>query len=147
HTIRMVQLYPLQAGNFEIEPMEVLDKVEFSKTAKKKHPEQKIVEGVFDRRYTNDKPSAISYENTICTHNITIHVKHIHDTNHHPEFDGATGNFRIDASIAHPELAKNEKGMLVIRLSGQGNFVQLDAPTIDWPDGIEGFAPNVFDSL
>ena len=147
HTIRMVQLYPLQAGNFEIDPMEVMNKVEFSQTARKKHPEQKIVEGVFERRYTNDKPSAISYENTISTKPITIHVKPLPEKNKPPEFDGATGNFRIDASIDHPELAKNEKGMLVIRLSGQGNFVQLDAPTIDWPDGIEGFAPNVFDSL
>jgi hypothetical protein len=45
------------------------------------------------------------------------------------------------------ELAKNEMGMLEVTISGQGNFIQLSAPQIQWPAGIEAFEPTVQDSL
>ena len=48
HTIRKVQLYPLQAGDFTIDEMEVKNKVEFSKSIVNKKTEQEIVEGVLN---------------------------------------------------------------------------------------------------
>ena len=35
HTVRKVQLYPLQAGSFTIDPMEIENKVRFSKEHRK----------------------------------------------------------------------------------------------------------------
>ena len=46
HTIRKVQLYPLQAGVFTIDAMEVKNRVEFSRSTVNKKTEQEIVEGV-----------------------------------------------------------------------------------------------------
>ena len=48
--VRKVQLYPLQPGIFNIDAMEVQNKVEFSKSAVSKKTEQEIVEGVFRER-------------------------------------------------------------------------------------------------
>ena len=47
HTIRKVQLYPLQPGAYTIDPMEIRNKVEFSRSIVSKKTEQKIYEGVF----------------------------------------------------------------------------------------------------
>jgi len=49
HTIRKVQLYPLQSGVFTIDAMEVTNKVEFSKSSVNKKTEQEIDEGVVGR--------------------------------------------------------------------------------------------------
>ena len=48
HTIRQVQLYPLQAGIYTIDAMEVKNKVEFSRSVVNKKAEQEIIEGVVD---------------------------------------------------------------------------------------------------
>ena len=47
HTIRKVQLFPLRSGTFSIDPMQIRNKVEFSRTAVNKKTEQEIAEGMF----------------------------------------------------------------------------------------------------
>ena len=42
HTILKVQLYPLQAGEFTIDPMELANEVEFSRGVVNKKPEQEV---------------------------------------------------------------------------------------------------------
>ncbi len=147
HTIRMVQLYPLQSGNFTIDPMEVTNKVEFSKSVVTRKTEQKIVEGVFERTDPKPQTNTVSFSNTISTMPITIEVKPHPDKNKPLAFEGATGRFSIKASGVDDQLERNEQGNLLVTLKGSGNFVQLDAPTVDWPEGIEGFSPVITDSF
>jgi hypothetical protein len=147
HTIRKVQLYPLQAGLFIIDPMEVTNKVEFSKSIIDKKTEQEITEGVYEDNNRKEKNNTVTYENTIQTEKITITVKPYPLKDKPTVFNEATGNFSINASLANEELAKNEEGALMITIRGKGNFAQLPAPAIQWPEGIEGFEPVTRDSL
>jgi BatD DUF11 like domain len=148
HTVRTVQLYPLQAGIFTIDAMEVMNKVEFSKSADSRKTEQEIIEGVFEN---NDPPgnddNTVRYENSISTEKIMIHVKPYPDAKKPMAFNGATGKFSVHASLEKNELAKNEEGAFIITITGKGNFTQLSAPVVQWPSGIEGFDPVIKDSL
>jgi hypothetical protein len=147
HTVRKVQLYPLQAGNFTIDAMEVRNKVIFSKSEVNKKAEQEIAEGVFhDYSIASDATKTV-FENSMNTESVAITVKPSPLENKPADYSGATGNFKLAASLQKKELAKNEEGDLVITISGKGNFTQLSAPVIEWPAGIDGFEPQVNDQL
>lgn len=146
HTIRKVQLYPLQAGRFTIDPMEVKNKVEFSRSIVNKKTEQKIVEGVLNDEADIPVSGAEVVETEMSTSPVTIDVKPVPEKTKPATYSGATGRFTIMASLEKSVLARNEEGFLVITISGKGNFMQLEPPSIQWPDGIEGFGPVVNDS-
>lgn len=144
HTVRKVQLYPLRPGAFVIDPMEVVNKVEFSTSAVNKRPEQKISEGVYP---ADDRDHTEEYENTMSTPALAITVKPTPSKNRPAGFTGATGDFSVSAFVDKNELAKNEEGWLTITVSGRGNFTQLTEPVVQWPAGIEKFEPRIMDSL
>ncbi|MEO5948082.1 MAG: BatD family protein [Chitinophagaceae bacterium] len=147
HTIRKVQLFPLQAGTFTIDPMEIRNRVEFSRTAVSKKTEQEIAEGMIENRDEPENTSAVYYETEISTEPVTINVASTPAKNKPADFNGATGKFFIAASLVKDELVKNEEGMLEVTISGTGNFIQLTAPSIDWPEGIDAFEPSVKDDF
>lgn len=147
HVVRKVQLYPLQAGLFSIDAMEVQNKVRFSKSAVNKKAEQEIVEGIFSDNAIDTDENTVVFENSMNTEPIAITVKPTPQKNKPADYNGATGNFKLAAYLQKNELAKNEEGDLVVTISGKGNFTQLSAPDIQWPAGIEGFEPSVTDVL
>jgi hypothetical protein len=147
HTIRKVQLYPLQPGLFVIDPMEIENKVEFSRSVVYKKTEQKISEGVLNKDDSGPVPGSEVFENRFSTEPVTIRVKLIPVINRPVNFNGAIGSFSINAAIRKNELAKNEEGVLEIIIKGKGNFTQLTAPVIKWPEQTEGFEPAVTDFL
>jgi len=148
HTIRKVQLYPLQAGLFTIDPMEVKNKVEFSHSAVHKKAEQEIVEGMMGN-YDNETGVGNKeiFETQISTEPVAIQVKSLPVKNRPDEFNGAVGDFVISAALARDSIAKNEEGFFEITMKGSGNFTQLNAPAVVWPSGMEGFEPVIKDSL
>jgi hypothetical protein len=148
HTIRKMQLFPLQAGTFTIDAMEVRNKVEFSHSIVNKKTEQEIVEGMPGNGSEETKDDNVEvYETSMHTEPVGIQVKPVPFKNKPTAFNGAVGSFTISAAAMKERIAKNEEGVFEITIRGNGNFTQLNAPAIDWPDGIEGFEPKVRDSL
>lgn len=148
HMIRKVQLYPLQAGTFIIDAMEVKNKVEFSRSVVNKKTEQQIVEGMLNSG-ESDLPAEGTevVETEISTAPVSIEVKPVPEKNKANDYSGAVGKFSIAAKLEKSELKKNEEGFLEIIISGIGNFTQLGSPSVQWPSGIEGFDPLVLDSV
>lgn len=146
HTIRKVQLYPLQAGRFMIDPMEVKNRVEFSRSIVNKKTEQKITEGVQNDEADIPESGTEIVETEMSTSPVTIDVKPVPEKTKPATYSGATGRFTILAKLEKNVLARNEEGFFVITISGKGNFIQLEPPSIQWPDGLEGFNPVVIDS-
>jgi hypothetical protein len=148
HIIRKVQLYPLRAGQFTIDAMEINNKVEFSRSAVNKKTEQEIVEGVLgrdDSKVNDDKTTVV--ETDISTEPVIINVKHVPEKNKPANYAGAVGRFSISSSVVQPSLKRNEEGFFEVTISGKGNFIQLGTPDIQWPAGVEGFDPQVKDVL
>ncbi len=148
HTIRKMQLYPLQAGIFTVDAMEIKNKVEFSRSAVTKKTEQEIAEGILGDNDT-EMPAEDKevFETHIHTEPVLINVKAVPEKNKPLNFNGAAGNFTISSFSSKHKLKKNEEGFLEIKVSGKGNFIQLSAPAIQWPEGMEGFEPLVKDAL
>ncbi|MEO8404994.1 MAG: BatD family protein [Chitinophagaceae bacterium] len=148
HTVRKVQLYPLRAGSFTIDPMEVENSVEFSRSIVNKKSEQKIVEGVLPPDNTPDATNNTeTYKSNMSSPAVKITVKPSPEKNQPAEYSGATGHFSLTTSVNKNSLDKNEEGQLTVTLTGKGNFTQLSAPVIHWPDSLEGFDPKITDEL
>ena len=147
HIVRKVQLYPLQAGLFTIDAMEVRNKVLFSRSQVNKKAEQEIIEGIVPNDYIRTDANTTVFENSMATEPVEIKVRPAPQKNRPVDYDGATGEFKLTASLAKTRLAKNEEGGLVVTISGKGNFTQLSSPVVQWPDGIDGFEPTVNDRL
>ncbi len=157
HTIRKVQLFPLQEGLYTIDAMEVLNDVEFSRSVVNKKTEQYfqevnrrhiLREGILNKEESLPKDeNAEVFETKTNTEPVTIRVKPIPEKNKPALFNGAVGKFNITSQVANPSLRKNEEGFFEVVISGKGNFIQLSAPLVHWPAGVEGFEPVVKDTF
>ena len=145
HTVKKVQLYPLYAGRFEVDPMEVKSKVSFSRSAVNAIPEQEINEGVYDREEKDRGPGWVDFDYVMRTEPLEVTVRELPKAGKPANWSGAVGNFSISWRIREEQLAANETGHLELTLSGSGNFSQIVAPEIKWPEGVEGFAPELED--
>ncbi len=147
HTIRKVQLFPLQAGSFTVDPMEIVNKVEFTRSAVYKKTEQEIAEGILGSdKFSPENKNTEVFETAIHTEPVTILVRPL-PVSKLSAFNGAVGNFSIMAVLPGTKFARDEQGYLNIVIKGAGNFLQINAPKITWPDGVEGFDPLIIDSL
>ena len=149
HTVRKVQLFPLQAGNLYIDEMEVRNRVEFSRSAVSKKTEQEIAEGMSVFEEENEKLTSGSevFESQMHTEPVLITVKPLPATGRPANFQGAVGHFSILASVDQSGLAAEKKGVFILRVKGSGNFMQIDAPRPQWPAGMEVFEPQVKDEF
>ena len=147
HTVRKVQLYPLQAGQYVIDPMEISNKVEFSRSEVNKKTEQEIVEGVLHNAAAEIHNNTEVYESSSRTEPIPVIVKALPAKNKTDSFTAAVGDFTITAELDKKEIAKNQQCQLIISIKGKGNFTQIVPPVIKWPAGIDAFEPVIKDSI
>ena len=147
HTVRKVQLYPLQAGTFIVDPMEVSNKVEFSRSEVNKKTEQEIIEGVLNNPADKIHDNTVVYENDLKTEPVPVIVKPLPAKNKTDSFTAAVGDFSIHASLEKNAIAKNEQCRLIVSITGKGNFTQIGPPVIKWPAGIDAFEPVIKDSI
>lgn len=147
HTVRKVQLYPLQEGQYLIDPMEVVTKVDFSRSVVNKKAEQDIKEGVYPEAAAPPVKGIETFSSSMSSPGIPVTVKSPPVKNKPSDYTGATGNFSISSAFNKKELSKNEQGELTVIISGKGNFNQLAAPAIKWPEGLEVFDLQVKDDM
>lgn len=147
HTVRKVQLYPLSPGKFNVDAMDVVSRVEFTRSAVHRKTEQQIREGVLPPDAVPGRTGIEIFEDRMSTEPVEITVRPLPQQGQPANFDGATGKFNLSTNVEKTTLAQNEEGVLVVRITGKGNFTQLAAPVIRWPKGVEGFEPVTRDTL
>lgn len=125
HILRKVQLYPMQAGHLLLDKMSVSNAIEYADSASGATVQTTVM---LDSRPT------------------TITVKPLPDTT--PEtFAGGVGSFSITADLEKGEWPQNSNGKLMVTITGTGNFLQLSAPEIQWPKGVDVFEPAATERL
>ena len=129
YTIRKAQLYPLQAGNFELETASLDNRITFLKVDN-----------------NNLQGTGVTENVTLSSKPVTITVKPLPEEGRPAGFKDAVGNFRIEASLAKTNFSTDETGRLIVTISGSGNMHLLTAPEIKWPDGLESFDPKIIDN-
>lgn len=144
YILRKAQLYPLQPGPAELETASVDNTVHFVKEEYLKRvadgsyeflPGVTSKEAMFDEKVTvENKPEVIN-------------VKPLPTEGKPAAFNGAVGNFMIDAVIEKDSFTTDDAGKLRVLLSGEGNMTLVPSPEVAWPKGLEGYEPTVKDGL
>jgi hypothetical protein len=122
HLIRKVQLFPLQEGQFSLEPAEVESQI-------------------FLRN-----PDRIKYL-LLETPPITVNVKALPLQNQPDSFSGAVGNFSVDVQMKDRELYQYDPATVKLIVSGTGNLPLITDPDIVWPQGVQASPPQVTEDI
>ena len=78
---------------------------------------------------------------------VEITVKPLPDENKPADFKGSVGNFIIQSSLQKDNITTDDAGNLKIIISGTGNIQLLNAPKINWPQGIDGYDAKITDNV
>jgi BatD DUF11 like domain len=136
-TIRKVQLYPLQNGTLTLDPVELECKMRFVKYEAAASPN-------FDP-YDNSNYLSTQYMLKSPATNIT--VLPLPAAGKPADFKGAVGDFSINAITNTTETGKDDAVTLQVSVRGSGNFSMVQAPAIQWPQGLEAYDPTEKENL
>lgn len=148
YTLRKSQLYPLQAGQMEAEKAEVENNIHFVKEDYFKSRQGNTNTILEDLGFSGLPADAMQDEKvTLQSKPLIITVKPLPDSNKPASFNGAVGNFSLDAGVEKSNFSTDDAGKFQFTITGQGNMELINAPEISWPAGIEAYDPKVVASL
>lgn len=144
HIIRKTQLFPLQAGNFEIDPVELENTVKFIKPGNNdggsaRSPMQQFLDDFMSPR----RGELVEQSFTLGSKPIAITVKPLPSLNKPASFNGAVGKFALKVEGKKKTLSVGEQMTLRVEIRGQGNFTMINPVTLQLPDGMEVYDPLV----
>ncbi len=148
YTLRKAQLYPLLSGNLELGVAEIENNVRFIK-AEYLDAQQNQFGDSFRDFVDAGIPAAGTEIHKVTLQNkpISVLVKVLPDANKPASFKGAVGNFEIEAKVEKNSFSTDDAGKLAVIISGSGNLQMINAPTINWPEAVEGFDSKATDDL
>lgn len=115
-TVRQMQLIPDRLGDITIGAIEIANSVQYSKGEKK-----------------------MTYSGNIASNPVKLKVMPLPDKGVPAGFNGAIGKFQVNCKLMHDTIPAGETNMLVIEITGEGNFYSLKQPVIQWPSGFHNF--------
>jgi hypothetical protein len=149
YTLRKVQLYPLQAGSITLDPLVSNNKVTFIKSeyANTQNGDRfyDMLENFADA--TTPENGIVEKTVSLTSKPVTIIVNPLPVDNKPSDFKGAVGNFTIQSSLEKNNITTDDAGNLIVTISGQGNIQLINAPKVQWPNGIEGYESKVKDQV
>lgn len=139
HVIRRSQLFPLQAGQYTLDPVEVENTVRFIKAESE---QDNYLEEIGD-----PYAETVSHTLTVASAVVPIVVKALPAVNQPAYFDGAVGKFSMAASLKTPIVKAGESANLIVQIKGNGNLPMINAPAINWPSSIEAYDPDAKEDI
>lgn len=142
YTIRKSQLFPLQEGQFTIEPMEVENEILFYQ--KLNNAPSDPLDDFFGGGSGSLQP--VRQRIILKTDPVAIRVKPLPEESKPANFTGAVGRFTIDAKVLPSSggmLQAGEAAKLLVTISGAGNLPLINSPSVSWPKGVENYKPTV----
>ena len=127
YEIRKVQLYPLQAGEIGLEPLEIDAVVRFTKVPNRLSGYERY------RFYDPDNEVKLPY--LLKSTRKTIAVKPIPDNR-----NVLVGKYSIVVAASDSMLDIGEPSTIRVTIQGSGRWPLFPAPIINWPDGLQVFA-------
>jgi hypothetical protein len=143
--IRKVQLFPLQAGKYELDPAEIESVVHFVKSNNIKNDGKSRLQRLLDQ--SSSYRSNFEHYTTLRTAPVTIEVKPLPEKDQPADFNGAVGNFTLQTVMPAKEIRQGELLKIQWQLSGSGNLQLVTLPDIEWPNGIDTSEPSVKEDL
>ena len=151
HIIRKAQLIPLQAGTVDLDPVEVDNTVHFVKSAGHSggsgHSGNSIRDLLDAMADESGYGPEVDEKVTLDTKPVPITVKPLPDAGKPAGYNGAVGNFSVEASLDHKTVAADDEATLHLVVKGKGNLPVITAPTVNWPSGFQAFDPRAKDDF
>ncbi len=148
HVIRKTQLFPLQAGNFEIDPVELENTVKFIKPGtdgnSSRSPMQQFMDEFMSGRANGE---VVEQSFNLGSKPIAITVKPLPLANKPEGFNGAVGKFSLQVDGKQKTVAAGEAVSLKVAIRGQGNFNMINALTLQFPDHMEVYDPVIKEAV
>lgn len=141
YILRKVQLYPLQSGKIDLDPIEVENTLTFVKSEELKSGLSlgRILKNLAEG---NEDEAVLREKVNLSTATASVQVKPL-PAPAASGFAGAVGNFDVKAMVSSNSVNRNDVVNLVIRVSGKGNFPMFGSPEVNWPDSTEVFEASV----
>ena len=145
YLIRKAQLFPLQSGILELDPAEVENSISFLSAEKAMEDKgEHLPELLRSFEYDDVSHEGIVTENVnIKSNPLAVTVKALPASAKPASFNGAVGDFSIEATINKNEITFNDAALLRIIIKGEGNFGIINAPAVNWPKDIEAYEPEI----
>ncbi len=148
YTLRKSQLYPLQTGTIELESAEVENFIHFIKEDYLIQRSNSLHDLFGDLNQTTIPPEGLHDEKvTLRSKPVFITVKALPEENKSAGYNGAVGSFNIESALEKTTFTTDDAGKLRIVVTGEGNMTMVNAPDVDWPEGIEHFDPTSREQL
>lgn len=146
YLLRKVQLYPLQAGTFELESLEVTNDISFISASA-------LDGGYVPSELLRELALGLNNSSGIVTESVALKnppvsvvVKALPPAED-SSASGAVGHFTIRSFIDAPEVHKGDVVNLEVQVAGRGNFPMIPVPKVNWPSGIDVFEANSTDQV
>ena len=145
--LRRGAIYPQETGKLTIEPLktDVTAIVQMqSQRQRTGTPFDFFLDDFFDDPFFSSmRQQAVT--KPLQTNSLQVNVKPL------PEaptgFNGAVGRFDIKSKSDITELRANEALTFSLTVSGRGNLSLLEAPQVDFPQGLEAYEPKIVDNI
>jgi hypothetical protein len=150
YLIRKVQLYPLQAGQIIIDPVEVENLVRMIRARTKTNKQTKswldaVLEKANEEGYTDG--DIVRETIVLKSDSLQVNVLELPEKNKPENFNGAVGQFKMDASLLNESIAANDNATLRITIQGKGNLPMITVPTVNWPTGVDSFDAKLSEQI
>lgn len=150
YLIRKVQLFPLQSGLLTIEPVEVENLVRMIRARARSKKETNtwldaVMEKVKESEYSNG--DVVQETIILKSDSLKVNVLDLPEKNKPESFDGAVGNFSMEASLLNKTIAANDYATLRVVIKGKGNLPMITAPTVHWPSGVDSFDAKLSEEI
>ena len=138
--IKKAALFPSQTGELSLTPFELKVPI----LIKKKRGTGNIFDDFFDDPFFGRRET---YEYTAKSNTVKITSIELPHTNIPLSFNGAVGEFSINAKIDKTQVKANEPIALKLEISGTGNMQLINIPEIKLPPGFEKYEPKVTEQI
>lgn len=138
--IKKAALFPSQTGELSLTPFELKVPI----LIKKKRGTGNIFDDFFDDPFFGRRET---YEYTAKSNTIKITSLELPRDNVPLSFNGAVGEFNLNAKLDKNQVKANEPLTLKLEISGTGNLQLINIPEIKLPTGFEKYEPKVSEQI
>ena len=148
YVLRKVQLFPAAAGTLTIDPLVTENDITF---IKQDYAGSRSGDPFMDmmQNFANAMPqegSLVQEHATVKSDPVTVTVKALPDSGKPVQFRGAVGNFTLSSSIQKNRFTTDDANDLRLAIAGTGDIQMINPPKISWPQGIDGYDPQISDA-
>jgi hypothetical protein len=132
--LKKAALFPSQTGELEVTSFELNVPVQIRK--------KRSGNNFFDDFFNDPFGSSQVYNYDAKSNSVKIHVMPLPSNNVPKSFNGAVGDFSLNAGIDKTKIKTNESFTLKVTITGSGNLNLINPPAVNFPNGIEQYQPK-----